>query len=320
MTIDHHEHEVLVRVMTRRAVADGVVALELGPVDGVGLPPWTPGAHIDLELEPGLVRQYSLSGVPDDATTWRIGVLLEPAGRGGSSHVHDRLMPGSEVRTRGPRNHFELRPAAHYVFVAGGIGITPILPMVHAAQARGATWELHYGGRSRSSMAFVEELGTVPGGRVEIHPQDERGLLDLPTILGEPRADTLIYCCGPEPLLLAVEAASAGWPTGSLQVERFAPKVVDAPASTDSFEVELTESGITVTVGPEETILEVVRSAGVEAWSSCEEGTCGTCETVVLDGTPDHRDSVLSAEEQASNESMMICVSRSACPKLVLEL
>ncbi|KAA1394288.1 PDR/VanB family oxidoreductase [Aeromicrobium ginsengisoli] len=316
----HEESKIATRVVTRTEAADGVLTIELGSTDGTDLPAWSPGAHIDLDLAPDLTRQYSLCGDPDNRARWRIGVLREPSSRGGSSHVHDRLFPGTDVTARGPRNHFALEPSDHYVFIAGGIGITPILPMVREAQRRGATWELHYGGRSRSSMAFRDELEMLGGGEVELHPQDERGLLDLQGILGTPRADALVYCCGPEPLLYAVEAATAAWPSGALHVERFAPKGFNEPASADAFEVELAESGLTITVTPDQSILEAVRASGVEAWSSCEEGTCGTCETVVLAGEPDHRDSVLSPDEQASNETMMICVSRAACPKLTLEL
>lgn len=314
------EAQLPTRVAGRHDVAEGVVVIELESLDGSPLPTWTPGAHVDLELAPHLVRQYSLCGDPHDLSRWRIGVLREPAGRGGSSHVHEHLVPGAQVTTRGPRNHFALETAEHYVFIAGGIGITPILPMLRDAAARGATWELHYGGRTLATMAFRDEVASVPGGTVVVHPQDERGLADLPAILATPRPRALVYCCGPEPLLLAAEQATSHWPRGSLHLERFAAKAVDPGAMNGAFEVELTDAGMTLTVGPDESILEVVRAAGVQAWSSCEEGTCGTCETTVVSGDIDHRDSVLSPDEQATNETMMICVSRAACPQLVLKL
>jgi ferredoxin len=169
-------------------------------------------------------------------------------------------------------------------------------------------------------MAFLESLEEVTGNRVTLHPQDEVGLIDLDAILGTARPGTLVYCCGPEPLLDAVEQRCAGWPAGSLHVERFAPKDVGEPVLTGSFEVELTLSGLSLTVPPEKSVLQVVEEAGVAALSSCQEGTCGTCETPVLEGQVDHRDSLLTPAEQAANDTMFICVSRAACPKLVLEL
>jgi ferredoxin-NADP reductase len=316
----HDEIEVMIVVTGRQVAADGVVVLELSAADGSPLPPWEPGAHVELELTPDLARQYSLCGDPTRPGTWRIGVLLEPESRGGSQFVHDKLYEGVEVLARGPRNHFPLAPSPRYVFVAGGIGVTPIVPMIGAAERSGADWTLLYGGRTLSSMAFREELELLGEGRVDVRPQDVHGLLDLPGLLAEPRPDTLVYACGPEPLLAAVESAVSAWPAEALHVERFTPKTFDEPAGTESFEVELTSSGLVLSVPPDRSILDVVAEAGVDAPSSCQEGTCGTCETVVVSGEPDHRDSLLSAAEQAASETMMICVSRSKCPRLVLDL
>ena len=316
----HDEVDLRLRVARRTAGAEGVVVLELRDPTGADLPAWTPGAHVDLQLPGGLVRQYSLCSDPADRTMWQIGVLLEPAGRGGSAWVHDELLEGMDVDVRGPRNHFALVPSPRYVFLAGGIGITPIMPMAAAAERAGAEWEFHYGGRSRTSMAFVETLEAAHGPRVALHPQDEVGLIDLDRILGTPLPDTLVYCCGPEPLLRAVEQRCAAWPAGALHVERFAPKDVGEPVLTGAFEVELATSGLTLTVPPDRSILQVVEEAGIAVLSSCQEGTCGTCETGVLEGTVDHRDSLLTPEEQGANDTMFICVSRAACPKLVLEL
>jgi ferredoxin len=191
--------------------------------------------------------------------------------------------------------------------------------MIASAEAAGAEWELVYGGRQRASMAFLDELARY-GERVSVRPQDETGLLDLESILGTPQRDTLIYCCGPEPLLAAVEQRTAAWPPSSLHVERFAAKPVAEPALADSFEVFLAQSALTLTVPPERSILDVVEDVGISVLSSCREGTCGSCETAVLEGEPDHRDSVLSAEERAVNDCMMICISRSREPRLVLDL
>jgi ferredoxin len=169
-------------------------------------------------------------------------------------------------------------------------------------------------------MAFLESLEELTGQRVILHPQDEVGLIDLDGLLGTPRPDTLVYCCGPEPLLLAVEQRCASWPEGTLHLERFAPKDVGEPVLTGAFEVELALSGLSLTVPPEKSVLEAVEEAGISVLSSCTEGTCGTCETTVLSGEVDHRDSLLTPAEQAANDTMFICVSRAACPKLVLEL
>ncbi|MGZ4670307.1 MAG: PDR/VanB family oxidoreductase, partial [Blastococcus sp.] len=307
------------RVVRRTTGAEGVVVLDLRDPAGAELPEWSAGAHVDLRLPGGLTRQYSLCGDPAERDVWRIGVLREPESRGGSVHVHEELVEGAEVEVRGPRNHFPLVAAPRYVFIAGGIGITPILPMIAAADAAGAAWELHYGGRSRRSMAFLESLEAL-SGHLTLHPQDEVGLIDLDAILGTPRPDTLVYCCGPEPLLQAVEQRCAEWDHGALHLERFAPKDVGEPVLTGSFEVELSLSGMSLTVPPEKSVLQAVEEAGVSVLSSCQEGTCGTCETTVLSGEVDHRDSLLTPEEQAAYDTMFICVSRAACPKLVLEL
>ena len=314
------EPELEARVAGKQVLADGVVRLTLVRTDGSPMPAWQPGAHVDLVLGPGLIRQYSLCGDPADHTSLAVAVLREPAGRGGSEHVHAGLSAGDTVRLRGPRNRFELVDAPRYLFVAGGIGITPLLPMIAAVDARGAAWRLVYGGRRRASMAFAAELAAAYPGRVEICPQDEVGLLDLDALLEAPRADTAVYCCGPEPLLAAVEERCAAWPVGALHVERFSPRPVAGVAEPSSFAVELALSGLTLSVPADRTILEVVEEAGVPALSSCREGTCGTCETPVLAGVPDHRDSLLTASERAAGDTMLICVSRACTPNLVLEL
>ncbi|GAB2468681.1 PDR/VanB family oxidoreductase [Streptomyces incanus] len=307
-------------VEAKDAVARGVVRLTLVRPDGDELPPWRPGAHIDLRLTPELTRQYSLCSDPADRTRWQVAVLREPEGRGGSAHVHDRLAPGDPVRVRGPRNHFALRPSPRYLFLAGGIGITPLLPMLAEAERSGARWELVYGGRSLASMAFHAELLATYGVRIRLVPQDELGLPDLDRLLACAGEDTSVYCCGPEGLLRAVEERCAARPHVALHTERFAPKDPQPDGTDEEFEVELADSGRTVTVPPGVSVLDAVEQAGVQVLSSCREGTCGTCETPVLGGTVDHRDSLLTPEEQAANDTMMICVSRAAGPRLVLDL
>ncbi|SDZ28045.1 Ferredoxin-NADP reductase [Micromonospora pattaloongensis] len=313
------DFEADVVVVDHRDEADGVVGLQLSLPDGAALPSWTPGAHIDVELPNGLTRQYSLCGDPSDSTRWRLGVLREIDGRGGSRWLADELTVGTTLRIRGPRNNFPLQPAVRYVFLAGGIGITPLLPMIRAAEAAGADWVLHYGGRTRASMAFLTELSEY-GQRVRICPQDETGLLDLDAALGAPAADTLVYCCGPTGLLDAVAARCADWPSGALRVERFTAAPVVPDGAETGFEVVCERSGLTVTVTPEQSILRAVEDAGIDVLSSCTEGICGTCETTVLEGEPDHRDSLLTDDEKAAGDTMMICVSRCRGPRLVLDL
>ncbi|MFD5280138.1 PDR/VanB family oxidoreductase [Streptomyces rubrogriseus] len=312
-------YEAELVVARRDTAADGVLVLTLRHPLDERLPAWEPGAHVDVVLGPGLERQYSLCGDPADRAEWRIAVLHEKGGRGGSAYVHGELRAGDEVRVRGPRNNFRLEPAPRYRFVAGGIGITPVLPMLAAAEEAGAEWTLLYGGRTRAGMAFTQELARY-GDRVTLVPEDESGLLDLASVLDDLSPDTLVYCCGPGPLLDAVEARC---PAGSLRVERFRPKEADADAPAEGeaeFEVVLARSGRTVVVPPGVSVLDAVRGAGVEVLYSCTEGTCGTCETEVVEGAPDHRDSVLTEEERAAGETMLICVSRCRGRRLVLDL
>ncbi|MDX6296525.1 MAG: hypothetical protein QOI51_382 [Nocardioidaceae bacterium] len=319
LTLATREFEADVRVGGKDVVADGVVALTLHEIDAQPLPHWDPGAHVDLILGSAATRQYSLCGDPDDAHTWRLGILRDPDGSGGSLYVHDRLQVGDTVRIRGPRNNFPLVTSPRYLFVAGGIGITPILAMIRSAESAGAEWRLVYGGRQRASMAFLDELASY-GDRVTVWPQDEHGLLDLDGLLGTPQPDTKVYCCGPEPLLNAVEQHCAVWPKGSLHVERFVAKPLTEPVLREAFEVYLAQSELTLTVQPEQSILDAVEQAGVGVLSSCQEGTCGTCETPVIEGIPDHRDSVLDEDARAAGDCMMICVSRACTRRLVLDL
>ncbi|MFF4829520.1 PDR/VanB family oxidoreductase [Streptomyces sp. NPDC001312] len=309
-----YELDLLVRRMTWEA--DGVLSVELVHPDGKPLPAWTAGAHLDLHVG-GYVRQYSLCGDPGDPTTYRLGILDEPSSRGGSRHVHTRLRPGQTVHVTGPRNHFALEPAAFHVFLAGGIGITPILAMARQADRDGVPYRLVHGGRSRASMAFGAELSALTGGEVTFVPQDEQGHIDLAAALRDLPADALVYCCGPEPLLKAVEEAC---PADRLRLERFAAPVVERDGDDIAFEVECRTSGVTLNVGAATSILEAAENAGLTVNSSCRDGICGSCETRVLAGTPDHRDHLLSEAEHAADETMMICVSRCASDRLVLDL
>ncbi len=300
-------------------LAGGVRGLVLTRTDGADLPPWEPGAHVDLVLPSGLVRQYSLCGDPHDLSRYEIAVLREPASRGGSHEVHDALTVGAEVGFRGPRNRFPLVEADQYLFLAGGIGITPLLPMVIEAERRGARWRLVYGGRSRTSMAFLARLERWSSA--EVWPQDEMGLLDLASLVTAEGTE-VVYCCGPAPLLDAVTARCAEvGRVADLHLERFTASDGDAPAASggEPFEVQIGVGGPVLGVGPDSSVLQTLLDAGVEVLFSCEEGTCGSCETTVLAGEPDHRDQLLTDAEREAG-SMLLCVSRSRSPRLVLEL
>jgi ferredoxin-NADP reductase len=300
--------------------AEGVVSLELRAPDGSDLPVWQPGAHIDVLLPNGIVRQYSLCGDPAERDCWRLGVLREPSSRGGSRCIHEELRPGASITVSGPRNNFGLVEADRYLFVAGGIGITPILPMIRAVAARGKPWTLLYGGRSRRSMAFLDEIADLGGDDVHIVPQDEFGLLDLQRFLGRHRPDTVVYCCGPAPLIDAVEAKCQTWRAGALHLERFAPSAKAAGKEQGSFEVELARSGRRLVIPPYRGILDILEENGCKVTNSCRAGICGTCLVKVLSGVPEHNDDVLSIEDQKAGDVMLVCVSRSKSDLLVLDL
>lgn len=302
-------------VTGRTAPAEGVVELRLEALDTADLPAWEPGAHVDLVLPSGRVRQYSLCGDPADRSTYTLATRLVEDGRGGSREVHEQLHAGTEVEIRGPRNRFPFTGAPAHVFVAGGIGITPVLPMLRAAEAAGADWKLLYGGRSRASMPYLGEIGKLAAPqRVTIVAEDEDGLPDVPAALADLALGTAVYCCGPEPLMAAVTEAL---PVGcTLHLERFAPGA--AGAAGGAFEVELRRTGRTVSVPAGGTVLVAVRAEVPDVPYSCEQGFCGTCQQRVLEGGIDHRDELLTDSERA--DSMLICVSRAYGDRLVLDL
>ncbi len=298
----------------------GVITLRLSDPEGRDLPAWKPGAHIDIHPDGGELRQYSLCGKVTDRKNYCISVLREEAGRGGSRFVHDSVRPGNVVKVSQPRNHFALKPAERYIFIAGGIGITPIIPMIAAARATGTPWTLLYGGRSRRSMAFLDQLQSYQGC-TRVFPQDEVGHIPLAEYLGDPEEGMHVYCCGPEPLIAAVEQLCATYPAGMLQVERFtAAELTEAnQAGSKAFKVLLKKTGKTVEIPQDMTIMEALEEEGMDVPFSCRAGTCGMCETAVLEGKVDHRDAILSQEERAANNTMLICCSRAISDELVLD-
>lgn len=308
-----------VTVAAVHPAADGVVALDLAAADGTRLPAWGPGAHIDLVLPSGLVRQYSLCGDPDVADRYLIAVLHEPTGRGGSAEVH-RLAPGTALEIRGPRNHFPLVEAPSYLFVAGGIGITPFVPMIERLAAQGANWHLVYRGRALTSMAFAERLARSYPHQAMISPSDERRRPDLEAVLRARPAGTAVYCCGPEAMIEAVEALMpTACPQGTLYLERFTAATRPGEAPDAPFAAELRRSGRIVRVPADRSLLSVLRNSGSDLDFSCENGVCGSCETRVLDGVPDHRDNVLQPGARDRRDVIYPCVSRAHGSRIVLD-
>ena len=301
--------------------AAGIHLLEFRATDGAPLPSFDPGAHIDLHLPGGLVRQYSLCNAPHERHRYVVAVKRDPRSRGGSAAAHERLRVAELVPVSVPRCHFALDEAAPFsLFIAGGIGITPVACMVQRLRVIGRPFAVHYSVRRRDEAALLDVLA---GPELALHVDEERGaLLDVPGLVAQAPADAAVYCCGPAPMLDAFEAAARACPGLRWRVERFVP-VADAahtPAHEGGFRVRLAASGRTVAVPAGQTILEALREAGLDVPSSCEQGICGTCETRVLGGEPDHRDSLLSDDERRANRSMMICCSGSRSAELVLDL
>jgi ferredoxin-NADP reductase len=288
-------------------VAEGVVALHLRGADGP-LAPWEPGAHIDLALPNWLTRQYSLCGDPADRTTYRVAVCHDRLSRGGSEYIHLYLNEGRAVDVSVPRNNFPLRAAPEYLFIAGGIGITPIVPMLAAA---GDSARLLYVGRSAATMPFADELRAAHGDRVRIHATEQDGRPDFAELASTLSPRALVYCCGPEPMLAAAEAA---FPAEQLQLERFRP-VAKEFAPNQPFEVRLARSGRTIQVPEDESLLDALNHAGLRVPSGCREGVCGSCEIAVVEGEPEHRDDL-----GAPPGRMYCCVSRALSPTLLLDL
>jgi len=310
-----------VTVLAIEPEAEGIVRITLADAHGKPLPAWSPGAHVDLELG-GLTRQYSLCGDPDDRSTYQIAVLKDPDSRGGSRYVHERLAVGDVLLMRGPRNNFPLDPGARrYVFIAGGIGITPIITMADRARRRGADYHIHYCGRSAAAMAFLGRLRRDHGDRLTLYRSAEGTRLDIARLLAEPQEGTQIYVCGPQRMLDAVAEATRHWPDDAVRVESFV-SALDRfdPAKNHAFDVRLADSGRVIRVPADQTVLGALRAAGIDVLSDCEEGLCGTCEVPVAEGEVDHRDMVLTKAERAQHSSMMTCCSRARGGSITLRL
>ncbi len=309
------DRTITLTVVDRHVVAhdEDVVALTLAGADAAPLPRWHPGAHLDIGLPSGRVRQYSLCGDPARRDAYRIAVRRIRDGGGGSVEVHDALSIGTTITTTGPRNAFPLTvpgygsPTRRLRFIAGGIGITPILPMLGHAESLGVDWSMSYAGRSRDSLPFLDEVARF-GTRVDIRTDDAHGVPTAAQLLSDCPDGTAVYACGPAPMLTAIRRELAGRTNVELHFERFgAPPVLDG----EEFEVAVASTGATVRVGAAETLLSALRDAGVSASYSCQQGFCGTCRTRVLSGRVDHRDTLLTDPERADG-MMLVCLSRAA--------
>jgi len=308
-----------VRVTAIRYAARDTHLYEFTRLDGKPLPAYEPGAHIDLHLPNGLIRQYSLINAEPDPATYTVGIKRDPASRGGSRYVHDDLRVGKTLKISAPRNNFALvESAKHVVLFAGGIGITPIWCMVQRLEQLGRPWTLYYAARSRSDMAFLQSLEAMAPAQFHFDDEAAGKFLDVTAIIAGTPKDTHLYCCGPTPMLKAFEAATTDWPREQIHVEYFTPKQeVDKKGG---FVVELARSGQEFVIPEGKSILQVLLDAGVDVDYSCELGICGACEQRVISGTPEHRDAILTEEEQASNTKVMICCAGCKSDRLVLDL
>ena len=317
------EELLTVQVRKRQLQGDGVVVLDLIPVGGAKLPAFEAGAHVDIHIAPGLVRQYSLCSDPADSAVYRLGVLRDPASRGGSTSVYDTLLEGAEVQISAPRNLFPLASEARRsILIGGGIGITPMIAMAYALHAKGEDFELHYCGRSRSRSAFLDELQSAAfAERVHTHFDDEapEQKLDMDRVLGHAEAGVHVYTCGPSGFMDWVigESVKHGYADDQIHREYFQIEVDNSGAS---FEVVAARSGKTVQVAEGQTILEALADVGIQIEISCEQGICGTCLCDVLEGEPDHRDVYLTADEKQANDQILVCCSRAKSKKLVLDI
>jgi ferredoxin-NADP reductase len=307
-----------VRIADIRPAARDTNIYEFRRTDGKRFPSATPGAHIDIKLPNGLVRQYSLLTSQTDPESYTIAVKRDPAGRGGSSFIHSELRVGQILRIKPPRNNFPLVDAEHVVLIAGGIGITPIFCMVQQLVTQARSWKLYYSSRSRADMAFLDALAKHEPVKLHFDDESEGKFLDIAAIVAEAPKNSHLYCCGPMPMLKAFEAATTGWPRAQIHVEYFAPK--QEPAKAGGFVVELAKSKQEFVVPPGKTILEVLLDAGIYVDHSCEIGICGLCQTGLLSGTPEHRDAFLTDEQKEANDTLMICCAGSKTDRLVLDL
>jgi tetrachlorobenzoquinone reductase len=318
-----NQQTLLARVVRVRAEARDVLSIELADAQGRTLPSYEAGAHIDLHLPSNMIRQYSLCGLEATTDRYQIAVSRAPHSRGGSVHIHDSLRVGATLLMSTPRNNFPLVPnASRYAFIAGGIGITPIMPMIAWCIAHDKPWRLLYCAASRQRAAFVDDISTLSGGLARFYFDQEHGgrHVDIADWMDERADGDHLYCCGPAGLMHSVESYSTNWPPGSLHFEWFAAPPPSSLVEERAFKLTLARTGQELIVPVGRSILEILEEHGIYAPFSCREGLCGSCETALLEGEADHRDSYLSRSDQAANRSIMICVSHARTERLVVDL
>ncbi|OYT86927.1 MAG: oxidoreductase [Burkholderiales bacterium PBB6] len=314
---------LLVRVHARTLLADGVLGFEFRAQDGQSLPPFTAGAHVDVWASERLVRQYSLCNDPAETDRYQIAVQRSAVSRGGSIAMHEKIQTGALLRISAPRNLFELQPAQHSLLVAGGIGVTPLLAMAHSLHRLGVSFELHYAGRERRRMAFVDLLQASEfAERVRVYSDESGARLDAEALLATQPRGTHLYVCGPAGFMdmLLDTARRLNWPERQLHREFFAGTTPTINPDDEGFEIQIASSGLRCRVEPGQRVIDVLATHGVEVPVSCESGVCGTCLTTVLEGEPDHRDSYLTDEEKRDSRQFTPCCSRARSPVLVLDL
>lgn len=323
--MSNHQATIAVRVARKQQEAVDICTFELVAEDGSPLPPFSAGSHVDVHLPGGFIRQYSLCNDATESSRYLIGVLRDPASRGGSHAIHDLVAEGQVLQISAPANHFPLvHDAGKHLLLAGGIGVTPILCMAERLANTGADFEMHYCTRSLERTAFYPRIATSSfAPKVQFHFDDGAAAqkLDIPALLAAPASGVHLYVCGPKGFMDAVlnTARAQGWPEAQLHYEFFAGAVTDS--STDaSFEVQIASSGQIVVVPKDKTVVQALAEVGIEVQMSCEQGVCGTCLTRVIEGIPDHKDLYLTPEEQAANDQFTPCCSRSKSPRLVLDL
>ncbi|QPL46096.1 oxidoreductase [Halomonas sp. A40-4] len=322
--MSHPSLSLIVEVKARHEEALGIATFELADPHGRPLPPFSAGAHIDVQVKEGVIRQYSLCNHSEERDRYLIGVLRDEASRGGSVAMHDEIKEGDFLLISAPKNHFPLKPAKRTYLLAGGIGITPLLCMAERLARTETDFALHYCARSAERMAFRERIEASSfADKAHFYLDDDTAspALDLEKLLGEPDADAQVYVCGPGGFIDAVISTGkrCGWPDEQLHTEYFAGAET-ASEDDGSFEVRIASSGAAFTVPADKTVHQVLAENGIEIMVSCEQGVCGTCLTGVLEGEPDHRDLYLEDDEHAANDQFTPCCSRAKSKTLVLDL
>lgn len=317
----HIEEQLSLQILSRRYITKDIIEFVFCREGNTSLPDWAPGAHIDLKLSNGMNRQYSIMSDETDDSHWKIAVLIDQQGRGGSKFIEENFFEGNLVEAKGPRNHFQLVEGSQYHFIAGGIGITPLIPMIEHVDNLDADWTLSFLGKSLDSMPYLSELLRKYPKNITTFSKNDGDRFDVSTCLSIGNTNAMVYCCGPERLMDEVETFLVEQDKSELvHIERFSPKAEASTQENSAFTVVCNKSGIELFVSADESILMAADFEGIEINGDCMEGTCGSCETQIISGKADHRDSIFTAAEQLSADTMMICVSRAVGSRITLDL